>query len=181
MKRRIAGSLTLTLLLAAGCATNVVAEQPRRAAAAPVDGFSHRVLAEHNRERDRAGVPRLAWNDRLARDARAWAHQLAAEGWLRHASHAENGGAGENLWMGSAGYFAPETMIGAFLDERRHYRHGTFPNVSHTGNWQDVGHYTQIVWRDTREVGCAIARNASDEFLVCRYWPSGNWMGQVPF
>ena len=43
------------------------------------------------------------------------------------------------------------------------------------------GHYTQVVWRNTREVGCAVARNGSDDFLVCRYWPSGNWMGQVPF
>jgi len=171
----------LGVLLVASGAAGASAEQPRRSAADPADAFSQRVLSEHNRERDRAGVPRLAWNHRLARDARAWARQLAGEGWLRHASHSENGGAGENLWMGSAGYFAPETMIAAFLEERRHYRHGIFPNVSRTGNWQDVGHYTQIVWRDTREVGCAVARNARDEFLVCRYWPSGNWMGQRPF
>lgn len=179
MKSSIAG--LLGLLLVAGGVTGAAAEQSRRGAAAPVDAFSQGVLAQHNRERDRAGVPRLAWSDRLARDARAWAQRLAGEGWLRHASHGENGGAGENLWMGSAGYYAPESMIDAFLEERRHYRHGTFPNVSRTGNWQDVGHYTQVVWRDTREVGCAVARNARNDFLVCRYWPAGNWMGQRPF
>ena len=168
------------LLFASGV-TGASAEQPRRSAVAPVDPFSQRVLTEHNRERDRAGVPRLEWNRRLARDAEAWAQKLAGEGWLRHASQAENGGAGENLWMGSAGYYAPETMISAFLEERSLYRPGTFPNVSRTGNWQDVGHYTQIVWRDTREVGCAVASDGREDFLVCRYWPSGNWMGQVPF
>lgn len=176
MKGRIAGALAL--LLAAGVVSSASAQQSRRGVVAPVDGFPDRILAEHNRERDRAGVPRLAWSDRLARDAHAWARQLAAEGWLRHGLPTE---AGENLWMGSAGYYAPESMIGAFLEERRNYRHGTFPNVSRTGNWEDVGHYTQIVWRDTREVGCAVARNARNDFLVCRYRPSGNWMGQRPF
>jgi hypothetical protein len=169
----------LGLLLAAGAVTSASAEQSRRGA--PVDAFSQRVLMEHNRERDRAGVPRLAWSDRLAREAQAWAHRLAEDGWLQHASQIENRGAGENLWMGSAGYYPPETMIEAFLEERRHYRPGVFPDVSRTGNWEDVGHYTQVVWRDTREVGCAVARGAGNDFLVCRYWPAGNWMGERPF
>jgi hypothetical protein len=179
MRSRLAG--LLGLLLAAGAITSASAEQPGRTTASSVDAFSQRVLAEHNRERDRAGVPRLAWNGKLARDAQLWAQRLAVEGWLRHASQAENRGAGENLWMGSAGYYGPESMIAAFLEERQNYRNGTFPNVSRTGNWEDVGHYTQVVWRDTREVGCAVARNTRDDFLVCRYWPSGNWMGERPF
>jgi hypothetical protein len=174
MKRRIAGFFAL--LLAAGCASGLSAQY-----SSPTGQFAQRVLAEHNRERDRAGIPRLAWNHRLESDAQAWAQTLAREGWLRHASRSENGGAGENLWMGSAGYYAIEEMVAAFTSERRHYRHGTFPDVSRTGNWQDVGHYTQIVWRGTREVGCAMARGAQDDFLVCRYWPAGNWMGQRPF
>jgi hypothetical protein len=148
---------------------------------APQVGLAERLLAEHNRERDRTGVPRLAWNDRLAGEALAWAQKLAREGTLRHASEAENGGAGENLWMGTAGYFAPERMIGAFVNERRFYQHGNFPDVSRTGKWQDVGHYTQLVWRDTREVGCALARGSGNDVLVCRYWPAGNWMGESAY
>lgn len=113
--------------------------------------------------------------------AQEWAAQLAREGRMRHASQGERAGAGENLWMGSAGYFGPDVMIGAFADEQRHYLHGTFPQVSRTGQWSDVGHYTQMVWRDTKEVGCAIARGARDDFLVCRYWPAGNWYGRKPY
>jgi hypothetical protein len=30
----------------------------------------------------------------------------------------------------------------------------------------------------TKEVGCALAANAESDFLVCRYSPPGNWMGQ---
>ena len=83
--------------------------------------------------------------------------------------------------MGTSGYFAPERMVGAFVNERRFYQHGKFPEVSSTGKWQDVGHYTQLVWRDTREVGCAVARGTGYDVLVCRYWPAGNWMGESPY
>ena len=136
-----------------------------------INGFARQLLVEHNRARDAAGVPRLSWSSKLAREGR-----------MRHSTHAESGGAGENLWMGSAGSYGPDTMIGAFVDEKRIYRHGPFSaQVSTTGKWEDVGHYTQVVWRDTREVGCAVARGERDDFLVCRYWPAGNWMGQPAY
>ena len=145
------------------------------------NGFARALLGEHNRARDDAGVPRLAWSSKLARDAQGWAQVLAREGRMRHATNEQSAGAGENLWMGPAGYYGPDTMIGAFVDERQHYVHAAFPNISRTGKWQDVGHYTQVVCSNTKEVGCAIARNDSDDFLVCRYWPAGNWMGEAPF
>jgi hypothetical protein len=54
------------------------------------------------------------------------------------------------------------------------FRAGRFPDVSATGNWADVGHYTQIIWPTTQRVGCSISRSVKDEVLVCRYWPAGN-------
>ena len=69
-------------------------------------------------------------------------------------------------------------MIGFFVEEKRHFRPGNFPEVSRTGQWSDVGHYTQVIWPGTRELGCAIARTRSDEVLVCRYWPAGNVWGE---
>ena len=161
-------------LIALGAAGAVTAQSDS-------NSFARQLLVEHNRARDEAGVPRLSWSSKLAHEAQGWAEVLAREGRMRHASHEESGGAGENLWMGSAGYFGPETMVGAFVGERQHYIHAAFPNISRTGKWQDVGHYTQVVWRDTREVGCAVARGAKDDFLVCRYWPAGNWMGEVAY
>ena len=69
-------------------------------------------------------------------------------------------------------------MIGTFVDEKRHFRRGTFPDVSTTGQWRDVGHYTQLIWRGTQKVGCAVAPGGGQDWLVCRYWPAGNTMGQ---
>jgi len=135
-------------------------------------------LAAHNRERAAFGTAPLRWNPELAAEARGWAERLARANVLRHSSRALRNGTGENLWMGSAGYYSPADMIAAFAGEKRYFRAGTFPDVSRTGNWGDVGHYTQIVWADTREVGCATARGRHLEVLVCRYWPAGNVIGE---
>jgi len=145
---------------------------------APLDPRSAAMLATHNHERERLGVPALRWNAALARDAYAWADRLAQQGHMVHSSHAQRRNAGENLWMGPKGYYSPQVMVGTFLDERQYFKPGNFPDISTTGNWYDVGHYSQVIWRDTREVGCAIAEGPREEFLVCRYWPAGNFWGQ---
>lgn len=140
--------------------------------------FAWRLLAAHNAERTRTGVAPLRWSSALAKDADAWAVALARKGRLEHASSEVRKGMGENLWMGSAGYYSAEDMIGGFVSERDKFRAGTFPQVSRTGNWADVGHYTQLIWPGTQEVGCAVAKGAVNDVLVCRYSPAGNIYGQ---
>jgi hypothetical protein len=125
-----------------------------------------RLLAAHNRERVALGVPTLEWDAGLARDAQAWAAQLARRGTMVHAADTDEG---ENLWAGTSRQYAPEEMVGLWLAERCDYRPGIFPNVSKTGDFAAVGHYTQVIWRTTTRVGCAIADNGREEFLVCRY------------
>ncbi len=136
------------------------------------------MLEAHNLARDQVGLPPLIWNESLVRDAEGWANHLAQRNLFDHASPEIRKGQGENLWRGTRDRWSPWEMIGFFLAEKRDFRPGNFPEVSHTGRWSDVGHYTQIIWPDTREVGCAIVRTASDEVLVCRYWPAGNVWGQ---
>lgn len=140
--------------------------------------FAAELLLHHNLERKRLGKSPLRWSSKLAEEAKLWADHLAEEERLEHASNDERGGAGENLWMGSAGAYDAGEMIGAFIDERKDYQPGVFPNVSRTGNWRDVGHYTQLIWGDTQELGCAVARGRSNDILVCRYWPAGNTYGR---
>lgn len=152
----------------------VVAFLPQIAAAQNASALNQRLLAAHNAERRDLGMPGLAWSEQLAAEARSWADNLARRNLLQHSDYRERRGAGENLWMGTAGAYSPEVMIGAFIAERRLFQPGRFPQVSRTGNWADVGHYTQLIWRDTREVGCAVAQGGGNEVLVCRYWPAGN-------
>ena len=143
-------------------------------AAAPAS-FAERLLIAHNLERDRVGVPRLIWSAKLSAQAQDWADQLARNNRFEHAR--DRFGAGENLWMGSAGSYSAEQMIGGFVEEVRYFRTGQFPDVSTTGRWSDVGHYTQLIWRGTQQVGCAVGQGQDSDILVCRYFPAGNVMG----
>jgi hypothetical protein len=141
------------------------------------------LLAAHNRERAMVGVPAMHWDAGLAADAREWAAELAATGQFEHFDEVSDDpdAQGENLWMGTRGAFSPETMVGHWAGEKKDFVQGTFPANSRTGNLEDVGHYTQMVWRDTRSMGCAIVPNAEDDYLVCRYAASGNVVGEQPF
>jgi hypothetical protein len=80
--------------------------------------------------------------------------------------------------MGTRGAFPAEQMVASWSGERRQFRRGTFPSVSRTGNWADVGHYSQMIWPTTTRVGCAIASSARLDVLVCRYAPAGNIDGR---
>lgn len=147
----------------------------------PPASEAERLLASHNAERGRLGLPPLVWNADLARKAQSWATHLLTIGSLQHAPDSHRAGSGENLWMGTAGKWDSDAMVEMFLDERRYFREASFPDVSLTGNWTDVGHYSQIVWRKTREIGCAIDSGNGKDVLVCRYFPAGNVYGQDPY
>lgn len=136
------------------------------------------IMAAHNDERRRWNAPPLSWDEGLAADARSHARLLAQKGHLQHASMAgRSDPQGENLWMGTRDAFGYDQMMAGFLEERNHYRNRPIPDISKTGNWLDTGHYSQIIWRTTTSVGCALASNKDFDFLVCRYSPAGNIWG----
>lgn len=163
----------------AGAIAGVLAIAVPAVAEAPhvIDRFAGQLLADQNAERASKGETPMTWSQDLAQQAQSWADKLAREDRMYHSDRATRRGAGENLWTGSAGYYDADDMIGGFLSEKKHFRPGTFPQVSSTGRWEDVGHYTQIIWPGTREVGCAMASNQRHDFLVCRYFPAGNVFG----
>lgn len=155
--------------------------QERRDPAAPPPSFGNlpaRLLAIHNRERTAAGVPLLQWDPALAAAAAVYARELAALGRLEHSPRQTRPGQGENLWMGTHNAYTLKAMANAWAGEKRIFRAGTFPDVSRSGNWSDVAHYTQMIWRGTTRVGCAIGQGRAWDVLVCRYAPAGNVMGQ---
>ncbi len=147
------------------------------------DDFERAMVQTHNAARAAAGVEPLAWDDNLAADAQQWADYLATSNRFEH-SNGDRGsdpeGEGENLFMGTEGAFSYQQMVKAWVDEKKYFVDGEMPNLSTTGDWDDVGHYTQIIWRSTRRFGCALANNGEDDYLVCRYSEPGNFMGERP-
>jgi hypothetical protein len=144
--------------------------------------FSQEILDAHNKYRVAVGVAPLVWSDDLAAAAQAWADTLTSNLQFAHDPGARTQNQGENIWMGTTGAYTLTQMVDGWGSEQQKFQNGVFPNVSTTGNWFDVGHYSQIVWKGTTSVGCAgVAGSDGNYRLVCRYGPAGNIVGQQVF
>lgn len=143
-----------------------------------LDPLSARLLEAHNRERIAFGLAPLAWDSTLAESAASYGPVLEALGRLQHSPRDQRPGQRENLWMGTRGAYSPEQMVGSWIAERRNFRSGVFPNVSATGNWADVAHYTTMMWPSTTRLGCAVRTTLRWDLLICRYSPPGNIDGK---
>lgn len=170
-------------MAAASCSSPVVQAPPLQSVVITrppqqLVNLESRLLAAHNQQRAAVGVAPLQWDPALAASAAAYGPALAASGRLDHAPAAVRQGQGENLWEGTRGAFTLEGMVADWASEWRWFRPGVFPNVSTSGNWADVGHYTQIIWPGTTHVGCAVHQGPRSDFLICRYSPAGNVQGQ---
>jgi uncharacterized protein YkwD len=134
--------------------------------------MSQAMLDAHNGVRARVGVTPLVWSDQLAAVAQGWANHLIATNAF---SHRPNNRFGENLYAITGGTASPANVVGMWADEARGYdiRSNTCSGV--------CGHYTQIVWRETRAVGCAVVANPYREVWVCDYDPPGNVIGYRPY
>lgn len=132
------------------------------------------VLNAHNAIRNKVGVPPLAWSDKLAGVAQQWANKLVATNAFQHSTDDRFG---ENLYRisGPGAASTPSDVINAWGAESVYYQ---YKNNSCSGL---CGHYTQIVWKDTKEVGCGVARDPEHEVWVCNYAPFGNVVGERPF
>lgn len=146
---------------------------PGNGSAQALTGFgAGEMLAAHNSVRATVRLPSLSWSDRLAIVAQSWADHLLATGRFAHRPHSAYG---ENLYRIDGRPAVPAQVVQSWASEVRLYDH-------RSNRCQGVcGHYTQIVWRGTRNVGCAVARAKLREVWVCEYDPPGNWVGERPY
>jgi hypothetical protein len=175
---RALGLLASTVGMAVSMCAATSAESATAAVPAPVN--QAQVLQLHNQERALVGTAPLHWSTSLQASAQQWANHLAAIHRLEHSTPGGSGH-GENLWWGTKGYFSDSQKVGSWTAEKRYFLRGRkFPDVSSTGRWQDVGHYTQEIWYNTTSVGCAQASDSANDYFVCQYQPPGNYSGQYP-
>jgi uncharacterized protein YkwD len=139
------------------------------------------MLERHNALRTKWNIKPLVWSEGLESDAQAYADFLARN---RRFEHADQSGwamrQSENLWKGTKGAFTYDEMVGSWIAEGQFFKHGVVLDNSTTGRWNDISHYTAIIWSTTTHVGCAMASNFAEDYLVCRYSPAGNVYGQNP-
>lgn len=140
------------------------------------------LLKEHNRVRHDVDLGPMKWSLELAGVAQEWSEMLAnGKCNLRHrfesAKKWHKPGLGENLFMGTAGYYNVGSAVVAWESEKKDYDHKPISMKK----YNIYGHYTQIVWKSTTEVGCGKAYCNGNMIVACNYSPPGNYIGKMPF
>ncbi|GLJ27173.1 hypothetical protein SUGI_0532680 [Cryptomeria japonica] len=131
-------------------------------------------LVPQNEARKEVGVPPLSWSRKLTTYARNYARERRGD---CVAQRSEGSPYGENIFWGSGKHWKPEQAVKAWVEEKKWYHYS-----SNTCTGPDCSHYTQIVWRTTTRVGCAIIKcNSGNTFITCNYDPPGNYADSRPY
>ena len=126
-------------------------------------------MVQHNQRRCLHGAKDLVWSESVARSAQKHADACIFQ-------HTDPAVFGECLW---AGYYTPEAedCLWGWYDNEI----GDYPWDS-PGYYKATGHFTQVVWANTRELGCGICdgwgRGQYPYMATCQYNLGGNVGGQ---
>ena len=137
--------------------------------------FRAAALKQHNLYRAKHDVPPLVFSTQINDVAQKYAEQLAR---VNRLVHSGNKHYGENLYAfttSGQGLPRPEMVVDHWYSEIKHY------NFNKPGFHAGTGHFTQLVWKSSKELGMGIAQ-ASDGtwYVVGNYSPPGNIFGQFP-
>jgi len=144
-------------------------------------------LKVHNDARNDVGVAPLVWSEKLEKEALDYAKILAKTNNYKHSSTKD----GENLDMsykymetnGNRTYIYSKTPLYdsslAWYNEIKDYK---YSKIRRNRIGPKIGHYTQMIWKDTRQVGIASAISKNGRvYVVARYFPVGNYVGEYPY
>jgi len=148
------------------------------------------IIAAHNKLRAEVGVTKkLSYSKTLAASAQAWANHLKRTNHCQMRHSEPDGKYGENLFWGSAVDWtdgrkelqkvSSKRVVEDWGSEKADYNYRS--NQCAAGAM--CGHYTQLVWRDTKRVGCGVAvcEDTLEQVWACQYQPTGNWVGKRPY
>ena len=158
------------------------------------------LLAQHNQIRSAvlpgaANMARQEWDANLATVAQSWAAQCNfSHNPNRSSAYAalsnNSGQVGENIYVTTASRASAlagaNSATGLWAAEVSDYTYAS--NSCAPG--KVCGHYTQLVWANTRRVGCAVQlcptvtglpSFTNAQLVVCDYNPAGNFIGQTPY
>ena len=178
-------SLGIITILATAAILTVPSSVPQVSYAQTNQDLESSILDVHNSERADVGVEPLTWSNSLADGAQTWAQQIATTGKFAHdpvntGLTCTSNCRGENI----AGFFTsvsePDGGQSKWAAEKSDYN-GQTNTCTPVSPSVTCGHYTQMVWQNTHEIGCGTAPPGAGglpySILVCRYDPPGNYPG----
>ncbi|XP_013774114.1 probable pathogenesis-related protein CaO19.6200 [Limulus polyphemus] len=137
------------------------------------DIFSDECLEKHNYYRSKHGVPSLTLSPQLCSIAQEWANHLAETDNFRHRPEQKYG---ENIYMCCSSnpkiQISGEAPVDEWYSEIDKYPFGEEPSFFNSG------HFTQVVWRSSTEMGVGKACGKANKIIVvANYNPAGNIIG----
>lgn len=141
--------------------------------AADVTSFAADCLAAHNEHRAKHGVPPLKLNKQICKISQRWADTLASRGKITHSQNREYG---ENIFSvitSDPNYTVNgKDPVNSWYEEIKVHTFGVEPNSLQSG------HFTQVIWKESQELGVAFAKGRDGKFVVvANYSPPGNVIG----
>jgi uncharacterized protein YkwD len=139
-------------------------------------------LHAHNWVRNEYKLPALEWDENLASFARKYLMERYDDCQCVHSS----ANYGENLFWGKRLHWTPCDAVYYWYMEKNAYNFNTLKCEPPPKMCE---HFTQIVWRDTTHVGCALqhCKNANPAgttgvgmLIICEYNPPGNYANENP-
>jgi uncharacterized protein YkwD len=145
-------------------------------------------LSKHNTYRATHHSPNMTLSNSLNDSAQTWAQYLASKAVLQHSSPSQRNNAGENLYVS---YTTATSIAAATLADKvvtSWYNEVLSYNYTNPGFSDKTGHFTQVVWKSSTQLGCGAAQGTATIngtkynafYLVCHYAPAGNVTGQFP-
>lgn len=119
------------------------------------------------------------WSTTVAAVASAYANNCVY-------AHSNNPSYGENIYAAAGFTPTAQNVVTSWASEAADYTYST--NTCAAG--KACGHYTQVVWRDSTKIGCAIKACSTGSpfqgvtnwtFAICNYDGPGNYTGQKPY
>lgn len=137
--------------------------------------FASTILRIHNEDRAQHSAAPLTWDATLASAAQSWANGCKWQ-------HTPNNPYGQNIAAGTSPTFGAVDATTLWYNEYKLYDYSA-------GQYSDsTGHFTQMVWKGSKRLGCAIqtctasqmglGSTGSARYVVCNYDPPGNYIGE---
>ena len=136
--------------------------------------FQQNALDAHNKYRKKHHVGNLVLSKDLCNIAQKYAESLARTGNFAHSGDSYNGNPmGENLFACYGMKITGKTMTDDWYNEINDY------NFNRPGFTSGTGHFTQVVWKGSKQVGFGYAQARDGYYYgVANYYPAGNYMNE---
>ena len=144
-----------------------------------LEEIRNNILVNHNYHRKRHQVGDLTRNSELEVIAQTYSEKLASTGNFAHSGNKYKGNPlGENLYKSWGSYQVSVTgkeASNSWYEEVKDY------DFNNPGFTSGTGHFTQLVWKNSKQLGCGASCQNNAIVVTCNYYPAGNYLGEFDY